>query len=163
MHCAHSQLAPIHLRRVDLAEDFFIGIVLQVDRAGRALRVAQTIAFAKDRVHRGLLAHRRVVKFDGVISTRRNARSARYAVAFGDAANRAGGCHRVFRQQIDRAARGSVGLADRLLYMLRIVSSAAQKYAIRGEIDWPELYMSLLEETVRTQGHLEQLRQLIAR
>ena len=63
----------------------------------------------------------------------------------------------VVGQEGEGPARRAVGLADRLRDVLGVVGRAAQVDAVGGEIHRPQLHVGLLEKVVRTQGHLEQL------
>ena len=71
-------------------------------------------------------------------------------------ANGAGGRDRVMRQKRQRAAGGSIRLADRFRYVLGIMRGPAQVHAFRAEIHRPQFDVGFLEESVRVQSYFEQ-------
>ena len=103
------------------------------------------------------------MEVDRLVGAGGDARAARDAGVLVHVADRARGGHRIFRQHVDDAARGSVSLADRFRQVLRIVRGAAQEHPVGGEIHGPQLDVGLLEEAVRIQRHLEKARQFLAR
>ena len=90
-----------------------------------------------------------------VIRTNGDASAARDARIFIDLANSAGRRDGILRENRCRPAGGSVRLADRFRYMLRIVRCPAQENAVRGRVNRSQLHVGFLEEAIRVKWNFE--------
>jgi hypothetical protein len=82
-------------RRINLAQNLFIGKVLQIDGAGGALGITETISLTENRINPGFFAFGSIDEIDGTIGASRNTGPTGYAIVLFYLANSSRGYDRI--------------------------------------------------------------------